>query len=64
MAGHNVHIRVADGDKRLVEIGLFADLAGGAQQAAVWRALETFLDGVGAHQRRSVVDGILDRKKK
>src|SRR4029079_3557792 len=49
MARNNVDIRIADCDKRFVEIGLFADLAGGAQQAAVRCALEAALDRIGTH---------------
>src|SRR5689334_16683916 len=49
MAGDDVHIRVADGDERLVEVAFAANLAGGAQQAAMGRALEPPLDGVGTH---------------
>jgi hypothetical protein len=42
-------------DERLVEITAFADLTRCTQQTAVRRALESLLDGVGAHHGRSVV---------
>src|SRR5258705_7894879 len=64
MTGNDVHVRVAHRDERLLEVVAAPDLSGGAQQAAMRRALETLLDGVGAHQRSSVVDGGLNRIKK
>src|SRR5262249_50089866 len=51
VAGDDVDVGVADRDERLVEVGLVADLAGGAQQAAVRRAVESTLDRVGTHSK-------------
>ena len=56
VAGNDVHVGVAHGDERLVEITALANLPGGTQQTAVRRALESLLDGVGAHYGRSIVD--------
>src|SRR5437764_6233689 len=50
---HDIDVRVADGDERLVEVVRRPDLPGGAQQAAVRCALEPALDGVRAHQYQS-----------
>src|SRR5579859_4759238 len=51
MAGDDIDVGVADRDKRLIEVGLVADLAGGTEQAAVWRALKPALDRVGTHSK-------------
>ena len=55
MARNDVDVRVADGDEGLVEIARRPDLAGGAQEAAVWRALEAALDGVRAHAHATCI---------
>ena len=50
VAGDAVGVGVADGDERLVPVGLGFDGAGGAQQRAVRRAFKAFLDDVRAHR--------------
>ena len=52
VAGDDVGVGVGDGDERLVPVVFATDDAGGAQQRPVRRALEAFLDHVGAHGAR------------
>ena len=49
VAGDDVGVGVADGDERLVEVGLGLDDAGAAEQGAVGRAFKAFLDLIGTH---------------
>src|SRR5439155_10477042 len=50
VAGDDVYVAVADGDKRLVEVAVRGDLAGGPQQAAVRRPLRAALHGIATHE--------------
>jgi hypothetical protein len=49
VSGDDVHVGVAHGYERLVEVPLEVNLPGGAQEAAMWRAVDAALDGIGTH---------------
>ena len=49
MSWHDVDVRVAHRDERLVEIRVAPDLTGRAKQRPVWSALETTFDDVRSH---------------
>src|SRR5205814_9265149 len=55
--GNDVDVGIAHRDERLVEIRTVADLTGRTQEAAMGRALETFLDRVRAHYNPFVLYG-------
>jgi hypothetical protein len=46
VSGNDVHVRIADGDKRFVEVLPAPDLAGSPEKTAVWRPVDSAFDGV------------------
>ena len=49
VTGHDIDVRVADRDERLVEVALVPDLARRAQQGAVRGSVASSFDGVRSH---------------
>jgi hypothetical protein len=46
VSGNDVHVGIADGDERLVEILPAPDLAGRSKKTSMWRTVDSALDGV------------------